>query len=235
MPDTAPVTTGAPASVTRGPSKRRSQAQRRAESRNAILEAAITCFNRAGYHAATMAEIAREAGVSKGLLHYHFDTKEKLMIAVEQRMAERIFESITDTASQLEPSVKQALWALDELWDNVVESRQMIPIVVELAARSLGDDEMKERFVTMNDLQFQLLEEGIRRVLGPIQDQVKVDVSTIADLVMVTLGGLAMASVTSDPDRPEDIARFDRAFQTFKKMLLTYVLPDELQQEVPNE
>lgn len=52
------------------------------EARNRILAAAAQCIVRDGLAKVRMAGIAREAGVSSGLLHYHFDTKERLFAAV---------------------------------------------------------------------------------------------------------------------------------------------------------
>jgi AcrR family transcriptional regulator len=52
--------------------------QAAADARSRILAAAATCIVRDGLAKVRMAAIAREAGVSSGLLHYHFDTKELL-------------------------------------------------------------------------------------------------------------------------------------------------------------
>jgi AcrR family transcriptional regulator len=49
-----------------------------AEARTRILAAAADCIVRDGLAKVRMASIARTAGVSAGLLHYHFDTKELL-------------------------------------------------------------------------------------------------------------------------------------------------------------
>ncbi len=52
--------------------------QAAAEARTRILAAAVDCIVRDGLAQVRMASIARTAGVSAGLLHYHFDTKELL-------------------------------------------------------------------------------------------------------------------------------------------------------------
>jgi AcrR family transcriptional regulator len=60
-------------------SSRPSQRERAAaEARTRILAAAADCIVRDGLAQVRMASIARTAGVSAGLLHYHFDTKELL-------------------------------------------------------------------------------------------------------------------------------------------------------------
>ncbi len=52
------------------------------EKAQAILHAARRCLSERGYAAATIAEIAAEAGVSRGLLHYYFRSKEELLAQV---------------------------------------------------------------------------------------------------------------------------------------------------------
>jgi AcrR family transcriptional regulator len=52
------------------------------EKAQAILQAARRCISERGYAAATIAEIAAEAGVSRGLLHYYFNSKEELLAQV---------------------------------------------------------------------------------------------------------------------------------------------------------
>ncbi len=68
------------AGTARRPVNQRDQAA--AEARTRILAAAAECIVRDGLAQVRMAGIAREAGVSAGLLHYHFDTKEQLFAEV---------------------------------------------------------------------------------------------------------------------------------------------------------
>ena len=42
------------------------------ERRTGILDAALAVFSRRGYHAASIDDIATEAGVSKALIYEHF-------------------------------------------------------------------------------------------------------------------------------------------------------------------
>ena len=60
-----------------------SSAQLQARRRQ-IHDAARHCFQREGFHRATMLGIAREAGVSVAVLHHRFDSKENLLRAIVQ-------------------------------------------------------------------------------------------------------------------------------------------------------
>ncbi len=55
---------------------RRTQQERTEESRRRLLAAATTLFGTKGYAGTTLTDIGREAGFSRGLLAYHFGTKE---------------------------------------------------------------------------------------------------------------------------------------------------------------
>jgi AcrR family transcriptional regulator len=52
--------------------------ERAVRTRRAVIEAAAAVFAERGYTAATIAEILEKAGVTKGALYFHFDSKESL-------------------------------------------------------------------------------------------------------------------------------------------------------------
>ncbi|MGH0031309.1 MAG: TetR/AcrR family transcriptional regulator [Myxococcota bacterium] len=61
----------------------RPRTRRPAEERRAqILEAALQCFGEKGFHAATMDDLVRASGLSKGSLYWHFDSKEDVFLAL---------------------------------------------------------------------------------------------------------------------------------------------------------
>jgi AcrR family transcriptional regulator len=67
---------------------RRTQAERRATSRAALLEAAAKGFSRYGYGNVVLEEVAREAGYTRGALYHLFDGKEQLALAVVEWVAQ---------------------------------------------------------------------------------------------------------------------------------------------------
>src|SRR6516162_355297 len=58
--------------------------QARAARRGQIVAAALACFARTGYYATTMADVAAQAGVSKGTPYLYFDSKQALFIALHE-------------------------------------------------------------------------------------------------------------------------------------------------------
>ncbi len=56
--------------------------RRRAQKREEILKAGLKVFAEKGYRGATMDDIALELQATKGLLYYHFETKEQILNAI---------------------------------------------------------------------------------------------------------------------------------------------------------
>lgn len=72
--------------------KRRTQAERRTETINKILDASITCLCEMGYAKASTIQIARTAGVSQGAIFRHFDSRVALMSATGVQIANRFLD-----------------------------------------------------------------------------------------------------------------------------------------------
>ncbi|GAA4672892.1 TetR/AcrR family transcriptional regulator [Frondihabitans cladoniiphilus] len=64
--------------------------------REAILDAALPVFGSAGFHGASLREIARQCGVSHQSLMHYFPTKDELLLAVLRRRDERLRRHFDD-------------------------------------------------------------------------------------------------------------------------------------------
>ena len=53
-----------------------------AERKEQIVRATVECITKHGYHNFSMQDVARTAGVSKGIIHYYFLNKDELMMCV---------------------------------------------------------------------------------------------------------------------------------------------------------
>lgn len=56
-------------------------------TREAILDAALACFNRQGLSATTLGDIARAAGVTRGAVYWHFEGKQEVLAALRDRVS----------------------------------------------------------------------------------------------------------------------------------------------------
>jgi AcrR family transcriptional regulator len=72
-----------------GRQARRTQAERRAEAEQGLLDAALRLFAKKGVESATLAEIGDAAGYSRGLANHHFGSKAALVDRLAQRSRSR--------------------------------------------------------------------------------------------------------------------------------------------------
>jgi AcrR family transcriptional regulator len=74
-----------------------------------MLDAAVKVFARRGFHAASMDEVAEDAGVSKPMVYAYLGTKEQLFRLLVQRESTRLITAVADAvAPDLDPD--EQLW-----------------------------------------------------------------------------------------------------------------------------
>lgn len=75
---------------------RRSQAQRREASRQAVLESACRLFGERGYAGTSLEDIAADCGLTIRPIYHYFGNKLALFTAVNERMEQRIVRSMME-------------------------------------------------------------------------------------------------------------------------------------------
>jgi TetR/AcrR family transcriptional regulator, regulator of cefoperazone and chloramphenicol sensitivity len=69
--------------------------QREPESRQRIINAAVHCIIEEGFYRASTNAIAERAGLSWGVIQYHFGSREALMLAVLEEGCQRLVEDLS--------------------------------------------------------------------------------------------------------------------------------------------
>src|ERR1700734_1807142 len=100
------------------------QADRAAETRTRILEAAIPEFSENGLAGARAKQIAAAAGVNKALLYYYFESKEKLYSAALELVSSRVRDrSMAVFLREASPGERVLRAALDH-FDRILTQRE---------------------------------------------------------------------------------------------------------------
>jgi TetR/AcrR family transcriptional repressor of bet genes len=60
------------------------------QRRREIVEGLLTVMGRKGYEGASIQEIGKAAGLAPGLVHYHFKTKQEVLLALVHTLAEQL-------------------------------------------------------------------------------------------------------------------------------------------------
>jgi AcrR family transcriptional regulator len=185
------------------PAQRRlTRVEQQAQTRTRLIEAAAKVFARRGFQAASIEEIAEEAGYSHGAVYSNFDGKGALFLAVfEEYMAERIRE-LADTQAALPgdaPLEARARALADQWMDRLARDRDSLALHVEFIAHADRDPELARRFGSRSAA----MRQAVSRYITQYQQEVGAELAMRADdlaLVLRALGiGLAIEWLVS-PD-----------------------------------
>ncbi|HVN84098.1 MAG TPA: TetR/AcrR family transcriptional regulator [Candidatus Binatia bacterium] len=109
-------------------------AKRGGESRQELLDVAIDCFARFGYQATSIDRIAREAGVTKGALYYHFKDKADLLFAAVKSRVGQWERRVIDAMRPVPSSGARLRQVAQVCLDHATKSnhrRMIITLMVE--------------------------------------------------------------------------------------------------------
>lgn len=126
------------------PRSKQQNEQMRAATRAAIVDGAMSLFAQKGYGATTTREIARQAGISTGLMYHYFAGKERLLHAVFANCMDILSEAFADVYRQAAPGERLApllqtifqMLSQDEAFWTLFYALRSQPAVMEV----LGDD-----------------------------------------------------------------------------------------------
>ncbi|MCB5164146.1 TetR family transcriptional regulator [Streptomyces bambusae] len=172
------------------------KAERALETRERILTAACEVIADIGFENISMRKVAEHAGVSKALLHYHFDTREKLF-------AEAMTHSFAQTGLDTEgdgsvPAAVVLARILCSMLPSDRELRQDWKLWQELWVRA-------QRDTAARDLAVDLYEQLHAWVTGAVERGIAAgefrpcDVAALGTLVLALCDGLGIRVMLADP------------------------------------
>jgi AcrR family transcriptional regulator len=110
------------------------------QRRRQIVDAALACFARQGFHRSTMQDIVRESGLSSGAFYRYFESKEAIVAALAEEHHEgeaRVLAGADTAARAIDALIALVHASLGRL-DNPTE-RRWRRITVQLWAEALRD------------------------------------------------------------------------------------------------
>ena len=103
------------------------------DTRAKILDAAFAVLSRQGYENTSIKDIAEEAGVAQGLVHYHYKSKQQLVLAVLEFVCQKVeVGEVTGEAG--------ALQALEHSKVMLKEMRDTHALYIQLIGVGLHDE-----------------------------------------------------------------------------------------------
>ena len=177
--------------------KRRTQAERREETREAVLAAAARVFAQRGLHATSLDAIAEEAGFSRGAVYYNFADKEELFLELLDRRcaarAEDLREVFADTPSDdVEATSRQAQLAAGQALDAMTGDTEWRALYLEFLAHAARDPAFRRRFAKRTNEMRGALDELVEQHTGAVRDALGMEPEQLA-VVIDALGTGLMA------------------------------------------
>ncbi|HWV87279.1 MAG TPA: TetR/AcrR family transcriptional regulator [Capillimicrobium sp.] len=165
-----------------------------------IVDAMRSSVARRGVAGSTFDHVAREAGVSRGLLHYYFGTKERLLTEVVRRDFELKMAALEAALEQAQTADDVISLLVASLEDLVVNDRDLVAVGFELFSLAQRNPEIAAEYAE--------LQNGMRRhivtVLADKHEQGVLHLAASPEAVVEVLLSLAdglSLRMLLEPDR----------------------------------
>ena len=191
--------------------RRLSRAEQTDRNRAELFAAARRVFLARGYHAATLEQIADEAGFSKGVVYSRFASKADMFLALlEDRIAERAGQNAAAARRLAGSGDFGALLDLAQQAERAAPGWRLL--VIEFRIHAARDPELNRRYAAVHARTV----EGLARVLTTIGDSgaLPSPPHQLAELLLAIEAGIALEQAANPdalggPDLPV-LARLNR-------------------------
>jgi AcrR family transcriptional regulator len=117
---------------------RRTQAERSAAMRTRLLDATVECLVTYGYAGTTTPRVAERAGVTRGAQIHHFRSKEDLVVAAIEHLAQQRTQAAIREFGRVDASSDPVSTVLDFLWEAHQGPLFIATVELWVAARTDG-------------------------------------------------------------------------------------------------
>ena len=162
-----------------------------AERKEQIVRATVECITKHGYHNFSMQDVARAAGVSKGIIHYYFLNKDDLMMSVLDRVAGDIERVLMDDMAALDDPIEKLKVFTTVSFDVVRSTKEYYQVNMDFWTQINQKREVRQ-VISRHYLKFRetccaVLREGIEK--GVFQS---VDPILYASFIIAVVDGLSL-------------------------------------------
>jgi AcrR family transcriptional regulator len=185
---------------------RRTQAERSAAMRTRLLDATIECLVTYGYAGTTTPRVAERAGVTRGAQIHHFRSKEDLVVAAIEHLAQQRVQAAMREFGRVQASSDPVSTVLEFLWE--AHQGPMFVATVELWVAARTDDVLAAHIERVEPVVNSTLIAAIAQLVPDhaVQKELRNFVYTAMDALR---GILLNSFVDRDSDRVR--RRWDRA------------------------
>ena len=185
---------------------RRTQAERSAAMRTRLLDATVECLVSHGYSGTTTPRIAEMAGVTRGAQIHHFRSKEDLVVAAIEHLAQQRAQAAIRELGRLHDSPDPIAAVLDFLWE--VHQGPLFVATMELWVAARTDRVLAQQIERVEPVVNSALIAAIAQVLP--EHPAPMELANVVYTAMDALRGILVASFV-DQDSERARRRWGRA------------------------
>ena len=174
---------------------RKSQADRRNETHERLLDAAVRCLETLGYARTTTTEVCRLAGVSQGALFKHFATKAVLMSAAAGHLFSSLVLDYQRRFARLPAGSTRLPAAIDLLWALFETPRMHAAFELYVAART--EPELARSLRPVADAHYRNLHQLARELFPTVGPAHAARFDALVDLIIGAFQGASLGNLVA--------------------------------------
>jgi AcrR family transcriptional regulator len=198
-----------------GPTRRRTQAERTEATRTQLLKAAANLIRRRGYARFRTADVAAEAGMSRGAQLHHFPTKDSLVVAT----LEYVFEQAQIMSRRRAAAINRPHDLIEAVIEDAREFffSEHFMVAIDIVLSTSTDDAVRKQILEISRKARRPVETAWAEALAASG----VPTSLAADMVALTLSlvrGMALRTLWDN-----DPKWFDELFSVWRRMIKIFL------------
>ncbi len=166
--------------------------------RNQLTRAAYKVVSRKGYYNFTVRDIAKEAGLSTGLVHYYFKNKDDLLVSVLRVMNENLSYYLAKALEQTDDPKEKLIIFMDEAFKLVEHEKEYFHVLIDFWTQLNHNERMRKANVKLYQSYraecSKIIKEGIEKKVFK-----NVDVNYTATMIVAFVQGLIIQYII-DPN-----------------------------------
>jgi AcrR family transcriptional regulator len=174
---------------------RRTQAERRATTRAALLDAALECLIEDGYAGLTTRKVADRAGVSQGTQMHYFPTRARFVAEAVRHLAFKLAAELREQDTMHPRTDRRRLeLLLDHTWE--IHTGPVFQATMELWVAARTDAEIREAMTEVARDVTRMIASGASELFPELMARPRA--GEVLDMGLAIMRGLAVLRFTND-------------------------------------
>lgn len=160
-----------------------------------ILDAAVVCFAKKGFHSTTTAEICREAGMSPGHVFHYFSSKQEIIEAIAEHDREIFIDIFAENANE-EKVVDSIIAIIRAVVKYITIYHESARLCIEVNAEATRNPDVMRIFLENEKINKKMLIDLLQIGIEKNEIANDLDASVTADWLFILTNGILCYSVT---------------------------------------